>query len=159
VCGSLRQACRDRPLSRIIGSELVDKIIWQRPPRPWELCEGGQALRVGGRRVRLADIVDHRTYEEIEPNITGHLMAVGLFFALGSVFVVPVIMTLVGPKFLIGAALFGGLGAAAIGEVLRRRPIRLWRVDIALASGETVTFAWASPDEVLALDEVLAGLG
>jgi hypothetical protein len=43
--------------------------------------------------------------------------------------------------------------------VLRRRPIRLWRVDIALASGETVTFAWASPDEVLALDEVLAGLG
>ena len=134
----------------------MDDIRWQKPPRPWELSQDGEAVRLGARWVRLGDVAGYATEQVHDPNIIGHLFAVGLFMGLGSLFLIPVMADLVGPKFLVGEVLFIGLGISAVLELRGLNPIRLFRVDIQLANGETVPFVSTEEREAEALAATLA---
>jgi hypothetical protein len=130
---------------------LITDIRWQKPPRPWEITGGGRALRIGKRTVALAEVSGYTTSESREPNVVGHLAAIGLFMGLGAMFIVPVMMGLVGPKFLVGAVLFIGLGLSAIVEIRGLSAIHLYRLDIELVGGDTLPFVSVAPHEVDAL--------
>lgn len=130
----------------------------QKRPRAWAIEDDGEVLRIGTRRIAAGDIVGFEASRVTEPNVTGHLLAVGMFFAIGCLFVMPVAMSLARPKFLLGGVLFLGIGLTAIGEIRRSRGIRLHCVDVLLASGETVRFTAAEPSEAFALADVLSPL-
>lgn len=133
----------------------MDDFHWQKPPRPWALRDRGATLRLGKRLVPVASIAGVRARAVYDPNVTGHLMAVGIFLGVGSVFLLPVLMALARPKFLIGTVLFFGLGLAAISDLRRRRGIELYCLDLDLAGGETVTFSARTWAEIQALEAAI----
>lgn len=130
---------------------------WKPPPQPWSIIDQGRCLRIGDRRYALGDITGYETAETIEPNIVGHLMAVGLFMSIGAGFAVPVLMSLSPAKFLVGAILFIAIGATALSEIVRARAIHLFIVDIRLRSGVTVRFSSDQRAQMNALAAALAG--
>lgn len=99
----------------------MDAFQWEKPPRPWELVARGENLRVGAVTYAMRDITSFETGEVLEPNVNGHLAAVGLFLGLGALFILPIVMSLARPKFLIGGALFIGIGLTALAEARRLR--------------------------------------
>ena len=128
-------------------------ITLARPPRPWALQDRDQ-LRVGQNILPLADVQAFETGEVVEPNVIGHLMAVGLFLFGGALFIIPVAAQIARPKFLLGGVLLIFIGLTAIGEILRARSIHLFHVDIRMKSGRVVRFTSDQKAEA----EALAGL-
>ena len=126
------------------------------PTRPWRLGPDGRTVTFGDRSVLLAAVAGVEIAEIYEPNVIGHLMAVGLFLLGGAMFVMPVALTVARPKFLLGGALFITIGVTALVEIFRSRAMHLHRLDISLKSGETVQFTSDQRAEVEALSAVLS---
>lgn len=126
-----------------------------KPPRPWAVEPDGRYLRIGKRVIPLVDVMDFDAGQTYEPNVLGHIMAAGIFFVGGALFVLPVVMSIASAKFLLGGVLFIGIGATAVGEIRRTRGIHLFHVDLAMVSGETVRFTSAAESETDALARLL----
>ncbi|MGE0699399.1 MAG: DUF6232 family protein [Hyphomicrobiaceae bacterium] len=137
-----------------------------RPPAPWsielEAERGAQAgmLRLGHRRVPLARIAGLEAGSSVEVNADGHMATVALFLSLAALFVLPVLMNILHPRFLIGGVLFAGIGLSALADILQGHGMTVHRVLIRLADGSTETFASPDPAEcrslVSALEQRLA---
>lgn len=139
----------------------MDDMRWQAAPRPWEVVRCDHAgrpaeLRIGGRRVPLATVADWRIEHVVEPNVDGYLAAVAMFMVASAMFVVPVLMNLLEPRFLLGAALFAGIGMTALGDLGRGRLIDLMRLHLRLCDGASITFSTCDVTEVQRLEAVLA---
>ncbi len=139
-------------------------IRWQKPPRPWEIEAGdagpdGALLRIGDKRYAVREIVGLRPSRISEPNVNGHLLAIGLFLLIGAIFVLPVVLQLVEKKFLFGGVLFLGIGATAILEVVKGQRMELYRLEIDLASGALAQFSTPDADECWALIQALERQG
>ena len=130
-------------------------IILQRPPKPWEIVDRGQSLRIGRCTCRLDDVAAVSVRPIVEPNILGHIVAFGFFTLGGAAFVLPVVAAIARPKFLMGGALFIAIGLTALLEIRRARVIRLYAVDLALRDGETLTFTTTEAAQMQALAAVL----
>jgi hypothetical protein len=129
-------------------------------PRPWDIrpspADGsGGWLRIGHRAYALRDIAGVSAECRVEPNIDGHLVMIAGFMLAGVAFVLPVALSLVRVKFLVGGALFVGVGLMAASELMRRRASTLYRLEIRLRDGRRAVFATAEPDELLALKTTL----
>ena len=129
-------------------------------PRPWEIraspADGsGGWLRIGHRAYALQDVAGVQASCDVEPNVDGHLLMIAAFMATGVGFVLPVIMNLARTRFVLGGVLFIGIGLMGLTEVLRRRSLRLYKLEIRLRDGTSTEFATADPREALALQAVL----
>ncbi|MEZ5849037.1 MAG: DUF6232 family protein [Hyphomicrobiaceae bacterium] len=133
--------------------------VWARAPSIWEISRDGRALRIGQKTCALADIVSVVQREEVEGNISGQITAAVVMIGLGVLFILPVVMTIAEPKFLIGGALFVGIGITALLDLRQACPIRLQIVDIGLRDGTSLRLTTARPAEAQGLLETLAWIG
>ncbi|MEZ5819052.1 MAG: hypothetical protein R3D44_18435 [Hyphomicrobiaceae bacterium] len=128
-------------------------------PAPWSVdaVDGaaGDCLRLGHRVLRLGEIASHSRAATAELNVAGQLAAAGGFTAAAAALALPVAFGLLEPRFVIGAALFGGIAFATVSELRQASQVMLYRVQIHLKDGRTETFASADPDECARLDEML----
>ena len=124
-------------------------------PRAWRFDPASRTVSFGRHRFRLSDVATVEPGEVWEPNVLGHLMAVALFLGAGSLFILPVALTLAAPKFLIGGGLFVLIGVSALTEIFRGHTIHLHWIDIRLTNGETVRFTTDRQTEAAALTAVL----
>lgn len=122
-----------------------------KPPAPWSIERGGPGtgdqLRIGERRLELGDIRSFENVASAEITSDGHMLAVGIFFALGALLVVPVAMQLLSPRFLAGGILFIGIGLMALADILQGKRLMVHRVQIRMADGSTETFASPHAEE------------
>ncbi len=128
-------------------------------PRAWRFDPASRTVSFGQHRLRLSDVASVKPGELFEPNVIGHLIAVALFLGAGSLFVIPVALTLAAPKFLIGGGLFILIGLSALAEIFRGHTIHLHWIDIRLTNGETVRFTTDRQTEAIALAAVLRASG
>ncbi len=134
--------------------------LGERAPRAWEIrsssADGsGGWLRIGHRAYALRDIAGVSSDCRMEPNIDGHLAMISGFMLAGVAFILPVALDLARTRFLIGGIVFVGIGLMGVGEILRRRATRLYRLEIALRDGSSTVFSTADPAEVMALQAAL----
>lgn len=137
------------------------ELRWEEPPRPWEILEkdyrGSPALlRVGSRRVALADVHDFRKEFCSEPNVDGHLMTISLFMLTAAVFVLLALLQLIRMRFLLATAIFAAIGFSGLAELRKLSRIETHRVRISLRSGDGIEFVTTIPAEAEALCAVLA---
>ena len=121
--------------------------------RPWAL-ESREHLRVGQTIVPLADVETFEAGDLSEPNVIGHLAAVGLFLFGGAFFILPVALQVARPKFLLGGGLLVAIGLTALREIFRLRSVHLFHVDIRMRGGRVIRFTSDKKAET----EALAGL-
>ncbi len=129
-------------------------------PAAWEFigpdAAGHDRLRLGARIYGLDDVVDVTATSTTELNIDGHLMAVGLFLAAGALFLVPVAMTIVHPRFMVGAVLFFGIGIMILADIAQGHRNVMHRLEIRLADGNSAKFASVDPAICQGLAQALA---
>lgn len=143
---------------------MSDDIRWQKPPRPWEIVArdaNGRpaALRIGQRQVDLAAVVRCRCELVSTPNMDGHVLAVASFLITGALFVLPVVMSLLEPRFLLGGVLCFAIGLSSLGEMRRIHRIEVYNVHLDREDGTTETFTAADPAEAAALVAALEAAG
>lgn len=136
-------------------------LAWEgKAPPAWEFigpdADGADRLRLGARIYRLDDVVDVNATSATELNIDGHLMAVGLFLAAGSLFWVPVAVGIAHPRFMAGAVLFFGIGIMILVDIAQGHRSLMHRVQIRLADGSLANFASVDPAVCQGLARALA---
>lgn len=139
-------------------------IRWQKPPRPWEIVARDAhgrpaALRIGQRHVDLATVVRFRSEFLSTPNMDGHLLAVVTFLIAGALFVLPVVMNLIEPRFLLGGVLCFAIGLSSLGEMRRIHRIEVYQVSLDREDCTTEVFTTAAPAEAAALLATLEAAG
>ena len=132
-----------------------------RPPAPWSIETGSgpgdEHLRIGRRTVRLAEIAGCDAATTAEVNVNGHMAAIGLFLSAGALFVLPVVMNILHPRFLAGGILFIGIGLMALADILQGHGLVVHRVSIRLVDGGETTFASPHAEECRRLVAALQG--
>ncbi len=118
-------------------------------PLAWELigpdAAGRDRLRLGARLYALDDVVGVNAASTTEININGHLMAVGLFLAAGTSFLLPVAMSIANPRFMAGAVLFFCIGIMILIDIAQGHRNVMHRVEIRFADGSRTSFASVDP--------------
>ncbi|MDX2309111.1 MAG: hypothetical protein NW216_12790 [Hyphomicrobium sp.] len=108
-------------------------------PRMWEPATGPgaePAIRIGRRRLALAEIVAVREEHVIDSD-TGGLMLMATAFMVAAIFLVVLVLDFYWrTRFLIGAGIFAALAFASLSELPGLRPIRFTRLAIETATGE-----------------------
>ncbi len=133
--------------------------IWAKAPPVWEISRDGRHLRIGQRTCAIADIasIDHRV--EVDANVSGQVTAAVVMIGLGMMFVLPVVMAIAEPKFLIGGALFVGIGITALFDLRQACPICLQIVEIRLGDGNSLRLTTTRAAEAHGLLEAMAWIG
>lgn len=128
--------------------------------RVWEIWTGNEGvpidvLQIGTQAWRVSDVVGYRDWHRHEPNVDGHLLALALLSGVGGLLLLPVILKIADPKFLIGAILYIGVGLSVFGDLRRNTPLTLYGLDIDLRNGTTFPFRTADIEELNALRAAL----
>ncbi len=113
-------------------------------PPPWSIearGEGSAHLRIGDRVVPLRDVLGCEASSTAEINVAGHWLAVGLFMALGALFVLPVVVLGFGSHFLAGGFLFMFIGLTAFFDMFAGRGLVVHRVRVRLTDGRVAVFS------------------
>ena len=124
--------------------------------RVWEIWTGDEGvpvdvLQIGTQAWRVSDVVGYRDWYRHEPNVDGHLLALALLSGVGGLLLLPVVLKIADPKFLIGAILYIGIGLSVFGDLRRNTPVTLYGLDIDLRDGSTFPFRTANIEELKAL--------
>lgn len=128
-------------------------------PKTWDASAGGSdgavSIRIGARRLMLADIQSVAEERVAMRDDMGLQVAGALFLLVAIVLIHGVFVLGWLPRYLAGAVLLAVLGAGSVVEAFRCNLQRYTRVRILTAGGE-ILYATARPDDARTLVAALA---
>lgn len=142
ACSPMRhpEASAGRPVLEAPGIDITD-----------------QVARFGQRSFALDDIEDYRIEHRSEQApIIGNIIMANVFVAAALAFLLPILANALSHRFWMAVALFGLLALAAFDDVIRSRPVRLYRLLVRGRDGsESLAYTTASQTMMLRVIEAL----
>jgi hypothetical protein len=118
---------------------------------PWEITPAGKTpglgamVRIGARAVPLLQVRGVIGSLDRDTDRRPALLTVALFGVIACVFLFGVVDLGWRERFLLGAVVFGGIGLMALNDLMWLSTGGIYRVEILLASGETLRYATVDP--------------
>ena len=125
------------------------------PNRPWEIAgRADLVLRIGARRLRLADVGSFELSAHEERDFMASLFNYSVYLVVAAIFLILVVHAGWRERFLLATIFFAIVGFTSLVDVRKANPIRLYRLRLRAAGGP-VDFTSANPAEV---DDLAAAL-
>lgn len=118
---------------------------------PWDISGAGTTaavLRIGSRRVALADIRGYELSARQERDIQGGMLNYSAYLTVAAIFMVLVVQAGWRERFLLATGFFAIVGFTSIADIVRANRIRLYRMKLMLGDGGTAEFVSADPVQV-----------
>ena len=125
------------------------------PNRPWEIAGRAEPMvRIGERRLRLADIRSLQLSAHEERDFLPSLFNYSVYLMVAAVFLILVVHAGWRERFLLATVFFAIVGFTSLVDVGKANPIRLYRLRLQVADGP-VDFTSSAAHEV---DDLAAAL-
>ncbi len=127
---------------------------------PWDITgTGGDVLRVGSRRLLLADVRSFQMSAHQERDVLASMLNYSAYLVVAAIFMVLVVQAGWRERFLLATIFFAVVGLTSLIDIGRATSIRLYRLSIVTNDGGNIDFVSPDPAQVDGLARALRRAG